>query len=261
MGEEEANIQEFEQSDALGGITISDAMEDISPDPYGSALSTEPTEAGADLSQSPASPQEPDPYQARFDAYEQRIKQLESTLRQQVPATAPRPAWASKPQEQWNLQDWQEYNGYVIEQKLQSVTAESEWAGRLSTEALGQGNDYRSVVGNYTEIVRTHDPSALQFLSQLDPPARYMLALAHEMFRANGNDLVKTVKAIRNGLSARMEGARDVQRSVQQATTRGAMQVMQGGKGRPAARKAMNAQDIWDMSEEEFKQLANRTRA
>ncbi len=247
MGEDEANSQAFESS----ATEVNDTLEvaDDAGAEKADALS-EPS-AGADTADDSTT----DPYQERFSAYERRIAQLERALQQRVPQQTYPPAWAAKPQDQWTLQDWQEYNAYVIDQRLQKVTAEQRWSGILSEQAMGRGADYQSVVGRYMEHVAQSDPGGLSFLSNLEPQALYALATVHWVLQHAGGNYVQAFKAIRNAIGARVAGANDVLSKVNSGARRAALAMVRGGAQR---RQPLTADDIANMSDEEFRAFEAR---
>jgi len=197
-----------------------------------------------------------DPYKERFDALERRYADLETSMKrsaeQRNPPRSVVPDALNKPPEQWTAKDLQEYNQYTIDERLRVVTQEQEWRGKLSAASLGDGNDYDSVVGKlYLNTDIASDPTSLNFIRNLNPVSRYMLSLVHEVHAAAGGDPVKTIKAIRNAIGARMDGARDIQKAVTSQARKTAMGVIRGGQSAgPGAHPTKNA---WDLTEPEFR--------
>lgn len=221
------------------------------------------TTADESASSFPGSPS-PDPYAERFDRLERENGELRSSLQrfiggQQSGQQGGPPAAFQKPREQWNVNDLFEANQYMMQHQLSQLSAEHATRGRLSAEILGQGNDYDAVVNKYVAPLAQRNPEIAPFLQQLPPEDRYMLGLLHEIHQRAGGDLVKTIRAVRNALGARQEGARDVTRGINTAARQTALKVFQGGGGRQTGRRALNSDDIWNMSDEEFRRLSNRS--
>jgi len=203
----------------------------------------------------------------RFSAYERRIAQLEASIKanaqQQLPQ-AKVPACFQKNQNLWTIQDWAEYNNYMIDQRLQAITAEQRAKGLYNATALGPGNDYDTTIRTYLEPIAEKNPEIQPFLNQLPPEDRYMLALMHEVHAKSGGNLINTIKAIRNALGARVAGSKDVINAITQGQKRGALTVFQGGGGHQTQRREYGAADINGMSDEEFRKfdmaIANKRR-
>jgi uncharacterized protein (DUF849 family) len=92
----------------------------------------------------------------------------------------------------------------------------------------------------------------------LGPEDRYMLGLLHEVHAKSNGNLVQTIRAIRNAIGARTEGAKDVTKAIQNATKGAALKVVQGAGGRQTAQQPRTAQDVWNMSEDDFRAEVNR---
>jgi hypothetical protein len=218
-------------------------------------------EGEAPLLPSPSSPT--DPYRAQFDRYEREIGELKTTLNrfvsgQQGGLQPGIPAAFSKPRDQWTVDDLFQANQYMMHQQLSHLSAEHAVRGQLSAQILGQGNDYDSVQQRYVEPLVQRNPEIAPFVHQLPPEDRYMLGLLHEIHQRSGGDLVKTIKAVRNALGARQEGARDVTNKLNSAARTTAMSVFQGGGGRQTGRRPLTSQDVWNMSDADFRKLSNK---
>jgi hypothetical protein len=235
-------------------VPLDDEQDVEQPDsaPDDESPEVEPDSQAAESATAPP-PAPPDPYQERFDRYERRIAELEASQRQLVDAgqrPQPRiPAALQKDPNTWSAQDLREYNQYTIQQEITRVTAEQQWRGQLSAATLGEGNDYDTVINKYLMPQVERSPQDYAIVQQLDPQARYMLALCHEVYAACGGNLVAAIKAIRGGAGARVAAARDIQKAVNSSAKQTALGVIRGGKQQSAG----GARDPWDLSEEEFR--------
>ena len=199
-----------------------------------------------------------DRYQQLQDKYDREIADLKAALRNSAEAQRqPRsivPRALSIPQDQWTTKDLQEFNTYTIQQELKRVTAENEWRGKLSSTTLGDGHDFDTVTERLYDIPSiANDPTSLNFVRGMDPLNRYMLALVHEVATKAGGDPIKTIKAIRNALGARLEAAREITKAVSSPQRDTNLNVIRGGKSQGVTR----SKNPWDMSEEEFRREVN----
>lgn len=199
-----------------------------------------------------------DRYQQLQDKYDREIADLKAALRSSAEAQRPQrsivPRALSIPQDQWTTRDLQEFNQYTIQQEIKRVTAEQEWRGRLSAVSLGDGHDFDTVVEPLYEMPSiANDPTSLHFVRNLDPLNRYMLALVHEISAKAGGDPVRTIKAVRHAINARLDGARDVTRAVNSQARQTNLNVIHGGRAQHVTR----SKNPWDMSEEEFRREVN----
>lgn len=267
--DEDFSVDANSESDAGGDVDpggggnedaggVGDSAELLDSDSSTESLMGEDQGLETDDSSSP--PTETDPYKERLDAYEQRIASLEAELRKGAEQRlAPRkiiPDALRKPTETWTEKDLQEYTDYRIQQGLESAHAVQEWRGKLNARELGEGNDFDSVVEKhlYSNPEIQSDPTSLAFAKNLNPLSQYVLALVHEVSAAAKGDPVRAIKAIRNGLKARTEGARDVQKAVTAATRKVAMGLVKGGK--PTS-TGTGKQSVWDMDDNAFRRFAD----
>jgi hypothetical protein len=168
------------------------------------------------------------------------------------------PEFFSKPRQQWTEKDLIEYSDWRIEQGLQRASDDQRARGLYSEHTLGKGNDYDSVVNTYLAPLTRQNPEIAPFLQMLGPEDRYMLGLLHEVHAKSNGNLVQTIRAIRNAIGARTEGAKDVTKAIQNATKGAALKVVQGAGGRQTAQQPRTAQDVWNMSEDDFRAEVNR---
>jgi hypothetical protein len=177
-------------------------------------------------------------YQARFDALEQRHRELEATLQrflneQQAGPQETAPPFMTRPASTWTPQDLADIGRHAAKTEIERFAQEQEWRAQLNATALGAGNDYGSVVRKYVyeNPGLRHDPLQMNFIRQhLDPLGQYMLGLVHEMHAKCGRDPIATIKAIRNGLQARLDGARDVAKAVNKRGREVQLGLMSGGR-------------------------------
>jgi hypothetical protein len=199
-----------------------------------------------------------DRYQQLQEKYDREIADLKAALRNSAEAQRPArsivPRALSIPQDQWTTRDLQEYNHYTIQQEIKRVTAENEWRGKLSSVTLGDGHDFDTVTERLYEMPSiADDPTSLHFVRNLDPLNRYMLALVHEVAQHASGDPVKTIKAVRNALRARLDAAKEITKAVSRPERDTNLNIIRGGKSQNVTR----SKNPWDMSEEEFRREVN----
>ena len=206
-----------------------------------------------------ATDDQPPPWFTKYrDEKEQEIydlrQQLQRTTERTMQRRTPEPEFFKKPQEQWTVQEWHEFGQYETQRKIEQAQEDSEWRGRFSAEAMGGPQySYGAMVDKYLfknpDI--SGDPTSMAFVKQLNPQSRYMLALAHEMAQGFGGDLVKAAKAIRQGLRARTEAGKDIQKAVSSQSRKVALGLVKGKKTAVAQRP----KDVWAMSDAQFAKL------
>jgi hypothetical protein len=208
--------------------------------------------------QAPAPPQ--DPYHERFSRLEQENAELRTSFQRlaagqgRVPDGVPQALY--KPQAEWTVQDFAQYNQWMMRQELDRLSSEHTTRGVLNEQALGRGHDYDSIISRYVAPLARQNPEIVPFLEQLPAEDRYMLGLMHLVYERSGGNLVNTIRAVTNALGARQAGARDVVRSITGASRSAARRVFGGGSGgRPAGNRPLSSQDVWDMSDEDFRRL------
>lgn len=208
-----------------------------------------------------------DPYKARFDELERRYgeserryQQLEAAFQNAVQQRyQPRsmvPQALSKDPSTWSPQDLLEYNNYTMDQRFQAITQEQQARGMLNAQSLGEGYDFDSVVNHYlyqNDAIQS-DPTSMNFIRNLAPLERYILGAVHEMAARSRGNPVRAIQAMRNALGARQDGARDIQKAVSSRARNTNMQVFRGGRSVDSG----GPRDVWAMSDEQFKQLADR---
>lgn len=218
--------------------------------------------SGGDEETAGAAPTAADPYGERFERIERENAELRSSVQRMAAGQQGTgdglPQALAKPQDQWTVKDWTEYNSWMVQHHLNQATAEHATRGQLNAQTLGKGNDYDSIMTKYVRPLAQRNPEIQPFLAQLPAEDRYMIGLLHMIHERSGGDLVKTIQSVVNALGARQEGARDVVRSLTSASRKAARNVFQGGGGRQAGRRPLNAQDVWDLSDDDFRRLESK---
>jgi hypothetical protein len=251
---------EFDDQATDGDAQAEQAVDEENLDPESGA----PEDTGEDSpaiedAESPAPPAAArDRYQELQEKYDREIADLKAALRNSADAQRPArtivPRALSIPQDQWTTRDLQEFNQYTIQQEIKRVTAENEWRGKLSSVTLGDGHDFDTVTERLYEMPSiADDPTSLHFVRNLDPLNRYMLALVHEVAAHAAGDPVKTIKAVRNALGARLAAAKEITRAVSSPQRETNLNIIRGGKSQNVTR----SKNPWDLSEEEFRREVN----
>lgn len=205
----------------------------------------------------------PDPYDSRFAQLERANEDLRRKLESIASRGDPRaqsglPKVLTAPDSQWQPKDLTEYIDWQTEQRAQQAAENNLMVGRLSREALGEGNDYHSVVGRYLAPHVRDNPEIAPLVKMLPAADQYMLGLMRMLYDRSKGDLVTTIKGLLNAGQARQAGAQDVVRSISAGQRRTARTVFQGGGGAQSGGRGLSADEVKDMSWDDFRKLARR---
>jgi hypothetical protein len=150
------------------------------------------------------------------------------------------------------------------ERMAQRTLSTERARGQFSREALGDGVDYETLSGTYVRPMVDSNPAVRDLILAANPENP---ALAEMMLGAIcwGMDQVKTdpVKGLRmffDTFRSKRSGAEEVLNRIDQAATSHADRMFSSAPGATVQSTKLDAQEMWNMSDERFNRLVDATR-
>lgn len=215
--------------------------------------------------------QQRDPSQDRIAQLEYQLRYMQGLIEGRTPQQQQRRQWT--PETLQRPEDWMEfvreqaqeavnYSAYQSQGIARLANSEAHARGIFNASEMGSGLDYDNVIGTYVAPIENNNPTMTQFFNSQPHPglARMFIGLMHYLAEQNGGDPVKTAKAIINASAAEERGASNLKRQINQAAKSGADKIF-GNRGRSGGSgngRVRTAEDVWSMSDAEFRKHLNR---
>jgi hypothetical protein len=166
----------------------------------------------------------------------------------------------------WEAQQTSQNTLSRAEYTARATLSEQNARGQFNAATMGEGNDYDSMVNRYVSPLVAQNPGVEALIAQVfptNPAAGRMVvaALVHAVDRA-GDDLVKGLKGVIDGVGAYAQGARETRKAISRGAKAAAANVMAGarsGAGAAARRQKLEtADDVWGLTPRAFDKMWNQ---
>ncbi len=242
-------------------------------------LETEAAEPGQQAAPA-AAPATPPDYESRFIALERELAAargelvpLVGHLRAQQRLVADRPPFTEqqldtdpniKPSDLFRALKWEAERAaqqtltqaqYVAKATLSEQAARGEY----SAAAVGEGNDYDTLVNRYVAPLVSENPAVDLLIQQVFPndPAggRMLVATLIADVERNDGSIVKAIKNRLAGAAAYQQGARETTAALSRAAQAQAARVLPARAANAGQTRKLNEADIWKMPAREFDRM------